>query len=141
MCLWGDWKSHVFKVMIKREYTTAPEVDVVPWTIHCLQMVEVNPQLGLYCNKNIFNGSIYRPVGGTKYIPVSRDQNPIHHQRISVCAEIVHCNHKQPAWMILIQIINNMISKTVESFNCHASLHPLFMPMHPANIITANCKK
>ena len=43
--------------------------------------------------------------------------------------------------MILIQIVKNMINETIESFNCCASLHPLFVHMHSANIIATNCKK
>jgi hypothetical protein len=131
----------MFKILIKREYTTNCEVDAIPQIVHCLQTVEINPQFGLYCIENIFNSSIYRPVGSTKHIPVSSVQNPIRHQGISVCAEIVHCENEQPARMILIQIIKNMINETIESFNCRASLPPLFVPMHSANIIATNCKK
>ncbi len=111
----------MFEIMIKREYTTDREVDTIPQIVLCLQTIEVNPQLQLNCIKNIFNGSIYRPVGGTKHIPVSCHQHPIHHQRIFVCAEIVDGEHKRPTWMILIQIINYMINEIIESFNCRAS--------------------
>jgi hypothetical protein len=101
------------KISMKREYTTNCEVDAIPQIAHCLQMVEINPQFGLYCVENIFY----------------------------VWAEIVHGENEQPAWMILIQIVKNMINETIESFNCCASLHPLSMPTHSANIFTANCKK
>ena len=131
----------MFEITIKREYTTDREVDTIPQIVHCLQTIEVNPQLRLNCIKNIFNDSIYRPVGGTKHIPVSCHQNPIRHQRIFVCAEIVHGEHERPTWMILIQIINNVINEIVESFNCRASLYPLFVSTHLSNIITANHKK
>ncbi len=131
----------MFKISIKREYTTNCEVDAIPQIVHCLQTVEINPHFGLYCVENIFKSFIYRPVGSTKHIPVSSVQNPIHHHGISVCAEIVHCENERPARMILIQIVKNMINETIDSFNCRASLHLLFVPMHLANIIAAHCKK
>ncbi len=112
-CVYGDRRSHVFNILMKREYTTNCEVDAITQIVHCLQTVGINPQFGLYCIENIFY----------------------------VCAEIVHGENEQPAWMILIQIVMNMINETIESFNCHASLHPLSVPTHSDNIITANCKK
>ena len=79
-----------------------------------------------------------RPVGSPKHISVSSVQNPICHQGIFVSAEIVHCEMEIPTRMILIQIVKNMINETIESFNCCASLHSLFVPTHSANIIAAN---
>ena len=35
----------------KREYTTDREVDTIPQIVHCLQTIEVNPQLQLNCIK------------------------------------------------------------------------------------------
>jgi hypothetical protein len=39
------------------------------------------------------------------------------------------------------EIIQKMINKIIKSLNCCASICPLFVPTHSANIITTYCKE
>ena len=91
----------MLKIPTKRVDSTYREVDVIPQIVHCLQIVEVNPQFGLDRIENIFNDNINRPVGGIEYLPVTRVQQRVQYQWVFVRVEIIHGEHKQSARMVL----------------------------------------
>jgi hypothetical protein len=72
---------------------------------------------------------------------------PAHGARSGLRDKMMSLEHeKGPSWIRrngtdVNQIIQKMINKIIKSLNGCASIHPLFVPTHSANIITTYCKK